>query len=84
MDGRSAASSDFLARMIAPETASTEPYPGFPTDLQAQFMALMCCAEGERRDGNPQRGARTGGGGPRRLSQTPWGRGSKAPAHTVS
>ena len=25
---------------------NTEPYPGFPTDLQAQFMALMCRAEG--------------------------------------
>ncbi|TQS73330.1 UDP-N-acetylglucosamine 1-carboxyvinyltransferase [Rhodobacteraceae bacterium] len=24
----------------------TEPYPGFPTDLQAQMMALMCTAEG--------------------------------------
>lgn len=24
----------------------TMPYPGFPTDLQAQFMALMCVAEG--------------------------------------
>ncbi len=24
----------------------TEVYPGFPTDLQAQFMALMCFAEG--------------------------------------
>ncbi len=24
----------------------TMPYPGFPTDLQAQFMALMCMAEG--------------------------------------
>ncbi|MCC7282485.1 MAG: UDP-N-acetylglucosamine 1-carboxyvinyltransferase [Acetobacteraceae bacterium] len=24
----------------------TEPYPGFPTDLQAQFMALMATAEG--------------------------------------
>ncbi|NWG45111.1 MAG: UDP-N-acetylglucosamine 1-carboxyvinyltransferase [Alphaproteobacteria bacterium] len=24
----------------------TEPFPGFPTDLQAQFMALMCLAEG--------------------------------------
>ncbi|MBV9571859.1 MAG: UDP-N-acetylglucosamine 1-carboxyvinyltransferase [Alphaproteobacteria bacterium] len=24
----------------------TEPYPGFPTDLQAQFMALMTTAEG--------------------------------------
>lgn len=26
--------------------AMTEPFPGFPTDLQAQFMALMCVAEG--------------------------------------
>ena len=25
---------------------STEPYPGFPTDLQAQFMALMTIAPG--------------------------------------
>jgi UDP-N-acetylglucosamine 1-carboxyvinyltransferase len=25
----------------------TEPFPGFPTDLQAQFMALMAIAEGE-------------------------------------
>jgi UDP-N-acetylglucosamine 1-carboxyvinyltransferase len=24
----------------------TEPYPGFPTDLQAQFMALMTTADG--------------------------------------
>lgn len=24
----------------------TEPYPGFPTDMQAQFMALNCIAEG--------------------------------------
>jgi UDP-N-acetylglucosamine 1-carboxyvinyltransferase len=24
----------------------TEPFPGFPTDLQAQFMAAMCTAEG--------------------------------------
>ena len=24
----------------------TEPYPGFPTDLQAQMMALMCTARG--------------------------------------
>ena len=26
--------------------ASTAPYPGFPTDLQAQFMALMSIAQG--------------------------------------
>jgi UDP-N-acetylglucosamine 1-carboxyvinyltransferase len=25
---------------------STMPHPGFPTDLQAQFMAMMCLAEG--------------------------------------
>jgi UDP-N-acetylglucosamine 1-carboxyvinyltransferase len=24
----------------------TQPYPGFPTDLQAQLMALMCTADG--------------------------------------
>ncbi len=31
-----------------PESAdlTTLPYPGFPTDLQAQFMALMCVAKG--------------------------------------
>jgi UDP-N-acetylglucosamine 1-carboxyvinyltransferase len=27
-------------------TITTEPFPGFPTDLQAQLMALMCVAEG--------------------------------------
>ncbi|MSP52596.1 MAG: UDP-N-acetylglucosamine 1-carboxyvinyltransferase [Alphaproteobacteria bacterium] len=26
--------------------ADTQPYPGFPTDLQAQFMALMAVADG--------------------------------------
>ncbi|ADU96791.1 UDP-N-acetylglucosamine 1-carboxyvinyltransferase [Thermovibrio ammonificans] len=25
----------------------TQPYPGFPTDMQAQFMAAMCLAEGD-------------------------------------
>ena len=24
----------------------TRPYPGFPTDMQAQFMAMMCIADG--------------------------------------
>jgi UDP-N-acetylglucosamine 1-carboxyvinyltransferase len=28
---------------------TTEPYPGFPTDLQAQFMALMTTADGVSR-----------------------------------
>ena len=31
---------------IAPVTVSTAPFPGFPTDLQAQLMALMACARG--------------------------------------
>lgn len=26
---------------------TTEPFPGFPTDLQAQMMALMCTADGK-------------------------------------
>jgi UDP-N-acetylglucosamine 1-carboxyvinyltransferase len=26
---------------------TTAPHPGFPTDMQAQFMVLMCAAEGE-------------------------------------
>ena len=25
---------------------TTQPYPGFPTDLQAQLMALLCLADG--------------------------------------
>jgi UDP-N-acetylglucosamine 1-carboxyvinyltransferase len=25
---------------------STQPHPGFPTDMQAQFMAMLCLAEG--------------------------------------
>src|SRR6185436_20011836 len=31
---------------IAPIEVSTEPFPGFPTDLQAQLMALMTRAKG--------------------------------------
>ncbi len=31
---------------IKPVTVSTAPFPGFPTDLQAQLMALMTRAEG--------------------------------------
>lgn len=26
---------------------TTAPHPGFPTDMQAQFLVLMCCARGE-------------------------------------
>ncbi len=31
---------------IKPADITTQPYPGFPTDLQAQFMALLSLAEG--------------------------------------
>ena len=30
-----------------PVNITTAPHPGFPTDMQAQFMVLMCIAEGE-------------------------------------
>ncbi|HMN97221.1 MAG TPA: UDP-N-acetylglucosamine 1-carboxyvinyltransferase [Phycisphaerales bacterium] len=33
-------------RRLRPSTITTQPHPGFPTDLQAQFMALLCLAEG--------------------------------------
>jgi UDP-N-acetylglucosamine 1-carboxyvinyltransferase len=31
---------------LHPVNLSTAPHPGFPTDLQAQFMAMMCVAHG--------------------------------------
>jgi UDP-N-acetylglucosamine 1-carboxyvinyltransferase len=31
---------------INPTTIETKPFPGFPTDMQAQFMALLCLARG--------------------------------------
>jgi UDP-N-acetylglucosamine 1-carboxyvinyltransferase len=31
---------------LGPVTLSTAPYPGFATDMQAQFMAMLCRAEG--------------------------------------
>ncbi len=31
---------------IKPFNIKTLPYPGFPTDMQAQFMSLMTCADG--------------------------------------
>ncbi len=34
---------------IAPVEVSTAPFPGFPTDLQAQLMALTACANGVSR-----------------------------------
>lgn len=35
--------------VIRPADVETEPFPGFPTDLQAQFMTLMTLAAGESR-----------------------------------
>ena len=32
---------------LKPVNVETKPYPGFPTDMQAQFMALMTLAEGD-------------------------------------
>lgn len=32
--------------VIKPVSVTTAPYPGFPTDMQAQFMALMSLADG--------------------------------------
>ena len=31
---------------LKPLTLSTAPFPGFPTDMQAQFMAMLCKADG--------------------------------------
>ncbi len=32
---------------VAAVDVTTEPFPGFPTDLQAQMMALLCTADGQ-------------------------------------
>ena len=34
---------------LKPIDVATEPFPGFPTDLQAQLMALVACADGTSR-----------------------------------
>jgi UDP-N-acetylglucosamine 1-carboxyvinyltransferase len=34
------------ARRLNPIEMTTQPYPGFPTDIQAQLMALLCLADG--------------------------------------
>ncbi len=36
----------FSERFLRPTTITTQPHPGFPTDLQAQFMALLTQAQG--------------------------------------
>lgn len=33
-------------RVLRPVEVTTQPHPGFPTDLQAQLMTLLCLAEG--------------------------------------
>ncbi|MEL6089545.1 UDP-N-acetylglucosamine 1-carboxyvinyltransferase [Bartonella schoenbuchensis] len=37
---------DHTQTKITPVDITTAPFPAFPTDLQAQFMALMVCAQG--------------------------------------
>ena len=37
---------DAIGRTLVGKDIMTEPFPGFPTDLQAQFLALMLTAEG--------------------------------------
>ncbi|EJF91309.1 UDP-N-acetylglucosamine 1-carboxyvinyltransferase [Bartonella melophagi] len=37
---------DYTQTKITPVDITTAPFPAFPTDLQAQFMALMVCAQG--------------------------------------
>ncbi len=37
---------DMRGRQLRAVDVSTDPYPGFPTDMQAQFMALNCVADG--------------------------------------
>ena len=49
--GSSVETSDTSVRLRAPERpesvkVTTKPYPGFPTDMQAQFMALLSVANG--------------------------------------
>jgi UDP-N-acetylglucosamine 1-carboxyvinyltransferase len=34
------------SRNLKPVEITTQPHPGFPTDLQAQFVALLCLADG--------------------------------------
>lgn len=41
--GRTLVSSDGSLECV---DVKTQPYPGFPTDMQAQIMALLCCAHG--------------------------------------
>jgi UDP-N-acetylglucosamine 1-carboxyvinyltransferase len=42
-DGKVVVSS---SRRLDPISVTTQPFPGFPTDLQAQIMTLLCLADG--------------------------------------
>ena len=44
-----ASASAATATALQPIDVTTDPFPGFPTDLQAQFMALMTRANGTSR-----------------------------------
>ncbi len=45
-DGTRATVDVSCERVLRPVQISTQPHPGFPTDLQAQMMALLCLADG--------------------------------------
>ena len=52
--GAAVSESDNLIRIVGngrplAVDITTDPFPGFPTDLQAQFMAMMCIARGSSR-----------------------------------
>ena len=36
-------------RLFAVKEICTEPFPGFPTDMQSQMLAILTCAQGESR-----------------------------------
>lgn len=38
---------DMRGRKLKPVNLITAPYPGFPTDMQAQFVVMNCLAEGD-------------------------------------
>src|SRR5262249_33750884 len=38
-----------IGKPLRPVDITTAPHPGFPTDMQAQFMVLTCLAEGTSR-----------------------------------
>jgi UDP-N-acetylglucosamine 1-carboxyvinyltransferase len=44
--GRVTLKSQGVKGLLGPTDITTAPYPQFPTDLQAQYMALMCLAQG--------------------------------------